>query len=40
MGYHEMKDDPKIKEFFEGVKKYNKEIKRLRLDDSTVILLF
>jgi len=36
MGYQEMKDDPQVKAFFEKVKKYNKQIRALRLDDSTV----
>lgn len=31
-----MKDDPKVKEFFEAVKQYNHDLRRLRLDDTSV----
>lgn len=36
LGYSELRDDPKVKDFFEAVKQYNHDLRRLRLDDTSV----
>jgi len=38
-GYKEMKDEPRIKDFLGKVNQYNKDLRRLRLDDSTVSII-
>jgi len=35
-GYSELKDEPRVKDFLIKVNQYNKDLRRLRLDDSTV----